>query len=62
MTLISTDLYVILSPSAEPQVPSEAEGLRTFGSVKDPYDEAPDVVKSQGFFAPIGAQNDINSC
>jgi len=27
---------------------------------KDPYDETLEVVESQGFFAPAGAQNDIN--
>jgi hypothetical protein len=46
MTLIRVNFNVILSPSAEPQVPSEAEGLRTFGSAKDPYDETLDIVES----------------
>ncbi|HEY42741.1 MAG TPA: hypothetical protein G4O11_02040 [Anaerolineae bacterium] len=57
--------HVILSPSAEPKVPSEAEGLRT-DSAKDPYDETLETVESQGFspfgydiVAPNGAQNDI---
>ena len=26
---------------------------------KDPYDEAFETIESKGFFAPIGAQNDI---
>ncbi|KPK89470.1 MAG: hypothetical protein AMJ88_17495 [Anaerolineae bacterium SM23_ 63] len=45
MTLIeerTSHKHIILSPSA---------WLGTFGSAKDPYNEALEVVESQGFFA-----------